>query len=177
MKFDALRHAMIHCMTEELPTLKHIDEHPECWNIETLQQITTQLPAMRIALTGVPKLERIETGEHQAQLDLSIFIACQMPQDLLSDSEILSLIEHVLLVISEQHWQIPDVSPATQIKSQHVSNHAIDEQQVTVWSITWKQSIRVGNLSSQNNHILPDSLYACHDPLSFGEELAYKPLP
>lgn len=162
MRFKDLREAIIMEIRGKLPELQAVSSHPGRFNLDELKRIVTQLPAVRLALMGIPRVDNLQTGENEAELRLAAFVITGDRRQSTKDSSVLAIVESLLTFIPGQHWGIKGVMDARNVKADNLFSGSVERQGVALWAITWDQSIRISK-NIWEGGVIPSELYASDD--------------
>ncbi len=163
MKFKELRRAIINKVSAALPELKVVSQHPGRFNLDELQRIATQLPAVRVALLGMPTVNIIATGENEAQLRLAAFVVTGDRRQLPKDEAALAIVERLLVLIPGQRWGVKGTLAATGVTADNLFSGKVQRQGVAMWAVSWEQAIRIGS-DVWGGGVIPAEVYVSNDP-------------
>ncbi|WP_174889357.1 phage protein Gp37 [Candidatus Williamhamiltonella defendens] len=172
MKLTALRQAIMDKINAQLTELKAVAPHPGRFNLDELKRIATQLPAVRVALMGMPRVHMLETGENEAVLRLAAFVVTGDRRQLPKDEAALAIVESLLVLIPGQRWGVTGTMDAKDVKADNLFSGQVERQGVAMWAVTWEQSVRLGK-DVWDGGILPSTVYVSDDVEHFGDEMAY----
>lgn len=173
MKLKALRQAIMNHINAQLPQLKAVDSHPGRFNLDELKRIATRLPAVRVALMGMPTVNRLETGENEAVIRMAAFVVTGDRRQLPKDESALAIVESLLVFIPGQRWGLKGAMDARGVKADNLFSGKVERQGVAMWAVTWEQSLRLGE-NGWGGGRLPSEMYVCDDTGYFGHEPAYE---
>ena len=175
MKFSELRQAVIDTITTNLPDLKAVEAHPGRFNLQELKRIATKLPAVRVALMGMPATVHLDTGEKEVKVRLAAFIITGDKRQLQKDEAALAIVESLLVLVLGQRWGITGTTAAKNVKADNLFSGNVERQGVAMWAVTWEQTIRTGE-DVWGGGILPSRIYVNDDPQPAVGESDYREL-
>ena len=147
-----------------LPELYNCDLHGGRFDLKELNRIAARTPSIYIACLGSKALKDVATGESDLTLTLAAFVVTADKQGLPRLEGVINLAEAVLLHVTNNRFGLKGLSAGTNASYQNLYNGAIDKHGVALCSVTWEQTIRVGEDAFASTDQVFKDLYWGLDP-------------
>jgi len=164
MRIIELLTAVQTSLKSALPELYHCELHGGRFDLKELNRIAARTPSIYIACLGSKPLRDVATGESDLTLSLGAFVVTGDKQGLPRLEGVINLAEAVLLQVTNNRFGLKGLGAGTNASYQNLYNGAIDKHGVALCSVTWEQTIRVGEDAFASTGQVFKDLYWGLDP-------------
>ncbi len=165
MRIKALLSAIQTRIQSSLPELKKCELHGGRFDLAELKRLAAGTPAIYIACLGSKPLQPVNTGEQDLTLSLGAFIVTKDRAGLPRYASAINLAEAVALLVTGNRFAVPGVFSGTHASVQNQYNgNNIDKNGVAMWTVTWSQTIRLGEDEFATTGVYDAKMYLGLDP-------------
>jgi len=153
----SMRRAIAAQLKVVVPGLRTCEPHQGRIDAAELKRVWQATPAVLIACLGANKVQ-VSPGTVRATLRWVAFIVCQAPTGESRDDAALVIADVLLRMIPEERWGSDEVGRAEQLRAENLYSGTVDRMGVSLWSVTWVQSVELApmfdaTLLSDFNHL------------------------
>lgn len=144
-----------------LPELRQCEIHPGKFNITELEHFLTVVPAVRVSAVSV-RWEPYDEGVVSGHVTMAAFIVTADTLEFSKTIQAINITETIALLIAGNDWELVFCSPGMSVESANLYTTASGDQGVTLWSVSWKQTIHVGSAPQEEGRL--EKLYVSQSP-------------
>jgi hypothetical protein len=159
MRIVTLLSAIQADIEQQITGLETCELHGGPIDLAELERIEVIAPAIYISLLGNPNLDNPNTGERDVELGLAAYVVTMDSDEQPRFEAAINLVESLLIHIPDNQWGQEGTFGAEQVTAGNFYSGAIDGYGVALWSVTWKQTIRLGESVWDAEGTFPTQLY------------------
>ncbi len=156
-----------------LPELAVCAPHDGRFDAAELRRIAAPAPAVYAVCLGAPRtLVAAADMQVYADLELALYVVTSDAPGLPRGKAARNLADALLVHIPRARWGLDGIGAPEQLRADNLYSVEIDERGAALWSLSWKQRLRLGAAVEGECPPLPSELYASPS----GEPAAYEEL-
>ena len=173
-----------------IPDLKTCTVHDGRFDRDGLKRFSLQTPAILVSCLGSASVTDRGDGGINADRLWAAFVLTRPAPGLPRGEGARNLVDALELLIlrgvertdektgeirSSNRWGLKGVGPAEQVRSQNLYGGTIDSKGVALWTVTWRQALRIRPLSEEEDCPIPSEVYLGQAPeIGAGHEADYE---
>ena len=157
-----LRTAITQGIHGRIPDLKSCDPHPGRFDMQELHRVSTKTPTLRLAILGINRVAEVGNGEADWAVGFVAYLVTKDEGTLARDHTALNLIEGLIATLPGQTWGQDNAHPIAVADidgGQNLYSNRLGKNAVSIWAVTFKQTIRMGCDILAADGTLPSKLY------------------
>ena len=159
-RLNALLEAIADGVREALPELKTCAVHDGRFQAAELRRWSLRSPAVLIAWLGTPKTETPGVSWTDCDQQLAAFIMTSDRPGLPRGKAARAIAAALLLLIPRARWGLSGTGAAERLQARNLFSAEIDKANVALWTVTWRQPLRLEATADGTCPPLPEELYA-----------------
>ena len=163
MTLTTLSKAICKEFKDYFPKLVICKPHGGPLDKEELTQITTQVPAIYVAVLGTEKGNPKGGGQTGTSVNLKAFVVTKDKPDLPKEEAALNIVEGLLERIPGSNWGCKEVESAKPAAAKNLYSDA-RKLEVALWSVSWSQTVCLGKDAFETELPHPTHLYVGQKP-------------
>ncbi|MDX2109199.1 MAG: hypothetical protein SFY80_03055 [Verrucomicrobiota bacterium] len=160
------RNAIISTVKARLPGLRACEPHAGRFDLDELKKISTALPAVRIAIMGVPQVESDGDGCADNTLQVVMYCVAGNAPRLSASDACLNMVGFLTAFLTNgERWNLTNLSDPLKIGAENLYNAPQGENAVCLWAVSFRQIVRIGQSEFESlPEFLAEALYLGRAP-------------
>lgn len=138
------RTAVATAIKAKLPDLKACGTWGGRFDLAALKAVSTDAPAVFVAILGAKKSTPVGDGTHTLPLKLSAFVVTKGAKDLPHDDAALNICEALAGWIPSQRFGVAGVGDASEAIWANLHSTGTQARGVSLMAVTWEQQLTIG---------------------------------
>ena len=161
---EELLEAIVADVRAQLPKLRSCEVHDGRWDAAEVRRWTIRAPAVLVAWLGTPRTEIPGERWTDCEQQLAAFVVTRdsviRGAKLTRGEAARSIVDWLLLYIPRARWGLARIGPATDLRAQNLYSGAVDKKGVAMWSVMWRQILRLETAADGTCPPLPEEIYS-----------------
>ena len=146
-----LRTAILEGIKAKIPGLPTCQPYHGEFDAEEFGRIIQPMPAVFVACLGMPRVTPRAGGSGaSADVRWAAFVVSVGTCADLRDNDALAVVTPLLQIIPANHWGQEDIHNPADIRAENLYAGELDAKAVSIWSVSWTQSIEIPGLTAGN---------------------------
>lgn len=155
-----LLHAIQNDIRVHLPRLSSCAVHDGRWDLAEVKRWSNRTPTALIAWLGTTRTDTPGVAWTDCEQQLAVTIMTRDQGNLPRGVAARNLVDSLLLYIPRARWGLGGVGQATDLRAQNLYSGQIDKHGVAMWTVMWRQMLRLEALEDGACPPLPEELYS-----------------
>lgn len=142
MSFEAVLNAVVAGVR---PVCRNVEAIPGPLDKDTLSRLISSAPAARVAPIGVVAAEAVGNGQTDFTIQFAAYLVTKpvRPMDI---NDTLAMVGAIVGLLPRAQWGLGNVHPVedASIRAETLTAADILAKGVSLWAVTWRQTIRLG---------------------------------
>lgn len=162
MSMLALRDAIVADFTANIAGLAHCGSHPGRLDPDDIAGLGLSRPCVLVGLLGMAPARGTGTSEQDRDVRTIAYVLCDGTGGAPHDEAAMGFVEAILERLPDRHWALTNVEPlgsADLLEVENLSVHTEGHPGVSLWSISWQQTLRLGQDVFETDGTMPTKIY------------------